>query len=247
MNTGWPSCSVTRSPSSRGGELQPRHMCLLHLPGPVVDPGVPVHMQEPECIGPGGDMALNVDTPVAAATSRSVAPPHPARQSAPPVQGSASRPLRAPPGRDQPGHSIGGQRLVPPSDRARILPERVGHLALQSRAIAGTSVPDADAIIISARRGRTGLRLSRRTICCRRRPSHFSAAALAPAQPLRLCRSTSITKSAAGPSRRLSAVPVTHVASGLARRRGGPQAPRRRALQRRRPQPVRRPGGAGGT
>ena len=40
-----------------GGELQPRHVCLLHLPGPVVHAGVPVHVQEPQRVRPGGGVA----------------------------------------------------------------------------------------------------------------------------------------------------------------------------------------------
>jgi len=47
----------------------------------------------------------------------------------------------------------------------------VSSSAATSRAIAGTSVPDADAMMIIARRTRTDSSLPRRTICCSRRPS----------------------------------------------------------------------------
>ena len=43
--------------------------------------------------------------------------------------------------------------------------------AATNRAIAGTSVPDADAMMIIARRTRTDPCLPRRTICYSRRPS----------------------------------------------------------------------------
>jgi hypothetical protein len=38
----------------RGGELHPRDMGLLHIPRPVVGAGVPVGIQEPEGLRPGG-------------------------------------------------------------------------------------------------------------------------------------------------------------------------------------------------
>ncbi len=46
----------------------------------------------------------------------------------------------------------------------------VSSSAATSRAIAGTSVPDADAMMIIARRTRTVPCFPRRTICCRRWP-----------------------------------------------------------------------------
>ena len=58
MNTGSPSWPVTRIlHRGRGGELPPRHVGLLHVPGPVVDPGVPVHVEEPERVRPGRGVA----------------------------------------------------------------------------------------------------------------------------------------------------------------------------------------------
>jgi hypothetical protein len=47
----------------------------------------------------------------------------------------------------------------------------VSWCAATSRAIAGTGVPDADAMMINARRTRIESCLPRRTICCNRRPS----------------------------------------------------------------------------
>jgi hypothetical protein len=47
----------------------------------------------------------------------------------------------------------------------------VSSSAATSRAIAGTGVPDADAMVISARRTRIDPCLLRRTICCSRLPS----------------------------------------------------------------------------
>jgi hypothetical protein len=48
---------------------------------------------------------------------------------------------------------------------------RVSSSAATNRAIAGTSVPDADAMMIIARRTRTDPCFPRRTICSSRRPS----------------------------------------------------------------------------
>jgi lambda repressor-like predicted transcriptional regulator len=53
----------------------------------------------------------------------------------------------------------------------RITSRTVSSPAATSRAIAGTSVPDADAMMIIARRTRTGSCLPRRTICSSRCPS----------------------------------------------------------------------------
>jgi hypothetical protein len=47
----------------------------------------------------------------------------------------------------------------------------VSSSAATSRAIAGTSVPEDDAMMIIARRTRTDPCLPRRTICCSRWPS----------------------------------------------------------------------------
>jgi hypothetical protein len=47
----------------------------------------------------------------------------------------------------------------------------VSSSAATSRAIAGTGVPDADAMMIIARRTRIDPCLPRRTICCSRCPS----------------------------------------------------------------------------
>jgi hypothetical protein len=47
----------------------------------------------------------------------------------------------------------------------------VSSSAAANRAIAGTSVPDADAMMIIARRTRTDPCFPRRTICSSRRPS----------------------------------------------------------------------------
>ena len=41
-------------PGGRGGELQPRDVHLLHVPGAVVGARVPVHVEEPQRLGPGG-------------------------------------------------------------------------------------------------------------------------------------------------------------------------------------------------
>ena len=59
-------------------------------------------------------------------------------------------------------HDKGAYRTGLPLDRV---------LFAASRAIAGTSVPDADAMMIIARRTRTDPCLPRRTICCSRCPS----------------------------------------------------------------------------
>jgi hypothetical protein len=50
-------------------------------------------------------------------------------------------------------------------------PDRHDPGAIAGRAIAGTGVPDADAMMISARRTRIDPCLPRRTICCSRFPS----------------------------------------------------------------------------
>jgi hypothetical protein len=52
-----------------------------------------------------------------------------------------------------------------------ITPRTVSSSAATSRAIALTGVPDADAMMIIARRTRTDPCLPRRTICCSRLPS----------------------------------------------------------------------------
>jgi hypothetical protein len=54
---------------------------------------------------------------------------------------------------------------------AWITSRTVSSSAATSRAIAGTSVPDADAMMIIARRTRTDPCFPRRTICSSRRPS----------------------------------------------------------------------------
>jgi hypothetical protein len=55
---------------------------------------------------------------------------------------------------------------------SRLAQRRIaGVLFATSRAIAGTSVPDADAMMIIARRTRTDPCFPRRTICSSRRPS----------------------------------------------------------------------------
>ena len=54
---------------------------------------------------------------------------------------------------------------------SRLAQRRIaGVLSAASRAIAGTSVPDADAMMIIARRTRTDPCFPRRTICSSRRP-----------------------------------------------------------------------------
>jgi hypothetical protein len=54
---------------------------------------------------------------------------------------------------------------------AWITSRTVSSSAATSRAIAGTKVPDADAMMIIARRTRTDSCLPRRTICCSHCPS----------------------------------------------------------------------------
>ena len=66
--------------------------------------------------------------------------------------GTASRPLRV-------------ERRNPRSLKAWITSRTVSSCAATSRAIAGTVVPDADAMMINARRTRTDSCLPRRTIC----------------------------------------------------------------------------------
>ena len=65
----------------------------------------------------------------------------------------------------------GSSAARPFSLNAWITSRTVTSSAATSRAIAGTSVPDADAIMmIIAQRTRTDPCLPRRTICCSRRP-----------------------------------------------------------------------------
>src|SRR3954453_15684759 len=73
--------------------------------------------------------------------------------------------------RGRPPAHRGSRACNPRSLNAWITSRTVSSSAATSRAIAGTGVPDADAMMIRARRTRTDPCLPRRTICCSRRPS----------------------------------------------------------------------------
>ena len=72
----------------------------------------------------------------------------------------------------RPPAQLGSSARSPISLNRWITSRTVSSCAATSRAIAGTGVPDADAMMINARRTRTESScLPRRTICCSRRPS----------------------------------------------------------------------------
>ena len=73
--------------------------------------------------------------------------------------------------RGRPPAHRGSSAASPLALNAWITSRTVSSSAATSRAIAGTSVPDADAMMIIARRTRTDSCLPRRTICSSRCPS----------------------------------------------------------------------------
>ena len=73
--------------------------------------------------------------------------------------------------RGRPPAHRGSSAASPFSLNAWITSRTVSSSAATSRAIAGTGVPDADAMMIIARRTRIGFPRPRRTICCSRCPS----------------------------------------------------------------------------